>query len=66
MDQLLLLMLNHLNVTAVETDDGYEAFANFLQTEFSMENILFVTEVGGLYMISMISHIFPLNHMVLV
>ena len=40
-----------LDLGTVETDDGYEAFANFLQTEFSMENILFVTEVGGLYMI---------------
>ena len=47
MDQLLLL-----DLASVETDDGYEAFANFLQTEFSMENILFVTEVGGLCMIT--------------
>jgi len=29
----------------VATQNGYEAFANFLQREFSVENILFVTEV---------------------
>jgi len=31
--------------TIIETNEGYEAFANFLMTEFSMENLLFVTEV---------------------
>ena len=29
----------------VKTNNGYEQFANFLQKEFSTENILFVTEV---------------------
>ena len=28
----------------VESDDGYEQFANFLEQEFSVENILFITE----------------------
>merc|ERR1719361_1501602 len=28
----------------IESDDGYEQFANFLEKEFSCENILFITE----------------------
>ena len=27
------------------TKEGFESFANFLQKEFSVENLLFVTEV---------------------
>ena len=39
------------SIYTVETTDGYEQFAKFLEREFCVENILFVTEVFTIYVI---------------